>query len=971
MALSVFKKALFRSYFSILISIVLLAILNFLVKAEEVSVYKNFSGRNTEKSVNSTTKKENVVTSSYNDNKEESINKVIENGKKNVLPASTTSYLNEKNHDDVNRNSWSSCTKQCGGGEQQQTNLRNIIKCNEFPCPECKVQRNVEYGANCMESSFLQYGDSSAEADGFLRCHESCLKVDECERFSYNAETGDCSLLKYPPEGEICDKYKANGKISGNRDTNLSSCKYFNVKLNDGKVLLKQIRYIPTRISLEDDFRADSCQMYLGSNVYEGRNTCQKPEIVYRSTALTWNACQVMLNNDKLGANFASYQRLLNKCELRKISKLKETLDQKNSIEENLKNVLSTNSCTVAEPDTLLLIKNGDVSQCGTTCEVSEWSQWSSCEDVANYGWQTRIRYVTSMPYGSDKCPHLKESESCNAEIKKSHTIELYGIIKRQSSINCIVEDFGVWSSCSATCNSLSAPSIKRRFKRILQHHIPGIGKACSVNNNMEEVEVCNDLPACEMPPNPSALQQYYDIIAAKIHQHENEHLLYDQEKNDGSKRYDKSWKNEENSSPYFRLTNHRGFRGSSILADGNSKMISPLYKRSHLTVHNVNEREQDKNFKYSTSTNHHGIKNLDTEHQRYSPVIAHNVERTNEHKTDVVTLPKRNKSKSEPVSRYIASDKQLFLQNISSATPDNGDDKPDFTGGDNSSINSGSADDTTKSNGKDTITKSYEKPNFGGNNTPTISKNDAASTNNSDNNSSIHKLNNGDYGPTAYHWVVLTSGGIAAIVVTVVVILFSKRIQSILGLPPFFKKKLEESAPLMINETLSHPLSGNTAEILPNAPLVSFSSQSTKALPTLPVRGSLAAGAHLSQLLPGPVPTGVSQNPAQPGAAPTKADQKPIPSGAASTGATQKPSGAVPTEAHQKPVLPGPVPTGALQKAFPPSAARTEVHQKPVPPGPAPTGAPKKAFPPGAVPPEVRHKPVTPGSGPTGPSIS
>ena len=51
------------------------------------------------------------------------------------------------------------------------------------------------------------------------------------------------------------------------------------------------------------------------------------------------------------------------------------------------------------------------------SCEVSAWGSWAPCDQACGGGSRERTREVIRKPEGEgDKCPSLKESQSCNEQ---------------------------------------------------------------------------------------------------------------------------------------------------------------------------------------------------------------------------------------------------------------------------------------------------------------------------------------------------------------------------------------------------------------------------------------------------------------------------------------------------------------------------------------------------------------------------
>ncbi|KAH8582948.1 thrombospondin type 1 domain-containing [Cryptosporidium sp. chipmunk genotype I] len=73
-------------------------------------------------------------------------------------------------------------------------------------------------------------------------------------------------------------------------------------------------------------------------------------------------------------------------------------------------------------------------------CQVSQWTDWSTCSKTCSTGSKARYRSVI-MPSmnGGVPCPSLLDSSPCNADISCSP---------------CQYSEWTVWSECSATCGS-------------------------------------------------------------------------------------------------------------------------------------------------------------------------------------------------------------------------------------------------------------------------------------------------------------------------------------------------------------------------------------------------------------------------------------------------------------------------------------------------------------------------------------
>jgi hypothetical protein len=75
---------------------------------------------------------------------------------------------------------------------------------------------------------------------------------------------------------------------------------------------------------------------------------------------------------------------------------------------------------------------------CPIDCEVSGWGSWGLCSVVCDSGLSTRVRVRTvSAHYGGAACPPVVETVACNTQA---------------CPVNCAVNEWTEWSTCSKTC---------------------------------------------------------------------------------------------------------------------------------------------------------------------------------------------------------------------------------------------------------------------------------------------------------------------------------------------------------------------------------------------------------------------------------------------------------------------------------------------------------------------------------------
>jgi len=119
------------------------------------------------------------------------------------------------------------------------------------------------------------------------------------------------------------------------------------------------------------------------------------------------------------------------------------------------------------------LYKLEGVTRFITDCEVSDWSEFE-CSSTCGGGVRRKSREVIVPPDGGMACPPLSMEEECNMQ---------------PCPIDCVLEAWGGWSSCSAECGG----GVRERSRNVLVEMQHG-GEAC---DETEEEEVCNG-QACD-----------------------------------------------------------------------------------------------------------------------------------------------------------------------------------------------------------------------------------------------------------------------------------------------------------------------------------------------------------------------------------------------------------------------------------------------------------------------------------------
>lgn len=86
---------------------------------------------------------------------------------------------------------------------------------------------------------------------------------------------------------------------------------------------------------------------------------------------------------------------------------------------------------------------------CSQNCSLGNWSEWSICSVTCGGSVQTRTRSVLSAAVGSGSCGLTTESRACGTA---------------NCPVDCVMSEFGEWSSCSHSCGG----GTRHKTRRVL-----------------------------------------------------------------------------------------------------------------------------------------------------------------------------------------------------------------------------------------------------------------------------------------------------------------------------------------------------------------------------------------------------------------------------------------------------------------------------------------------------------------------
>ena len=117
-------------------------------------------------------------------------------------------------------------------------------------------------------------------------------------------------------------------------------------------------------------------------------------------------------------------------------------------------------------------VRSCNTTPCAVHCDVSSWSEWSTCTVTCAGGTRNRTRSITRQAaHGGYVCPALSEAGTCASGL---------------CPVNCAVGTWTVWSACSLSCGNGSS----MRSRKITTEP-NAVGQPCPA---LRETKVCTTL---------------------------------------------------------------------------------------------------------------------------------------------------------------------------------------------------------------------------------------------------------------------------------------------------------------------------------------------------------------------------------------------------------------------------------------------------------------------------------------------
>jgi len=185
------------------------------------------------------------------------------------------------------------------------------------------------------------------------------------------------------------------------------------------------------------------------------------------------------------------------------------------------RNIISTGT---SECPNLSETRQCGIEECPVDCTVTNWSNWSECDQPCGGGFQIRTRDISQFPNAFGKaCPVLVDTQQCNTDICSSENsqvsdwsewsactgcgdqlqtrtrhivkagIDSANVLLSESRpcqnagcpVDCILSEWSNWSACDKLCGT--GQQTRDRF--IIQHAENG-GAQCG---NLQDIRNCNE----------------------------------------------------------------------------------------------------------------------------------------------------------------------------------------------------------------------------------------------------------------------------------------------------------------------------------------------------------------------------------------------------------------------------------------------------------------------------------------------
>lgn len=339
--------------------------------------------------------------------------------------------------------SWSACSATCGEGKQTRTRTVKTANsnggaacptttfesrsCTIKPCPvDCVLGNWTEWsscGSPCGPGTQSRSRTvlRAPSADG-----KPCDKLGESRGCNVKACPVNCSMSEWS-EWSTCDKRCGGGKQTRTRIIKVASQFGGRECGTLTESIVCNTHPCPVDCILSNFTAWSSCSKTCGGGIRERTRKVTQEEhyggkacpTLKETEACNTNPCPV----DCRLSDWSSWSRCSANCGTGRQTRNRTILQVSLNGGKECAALSETQPCSIVP--------------CPIDCELSLWSDWSACSASCGGGLKARRRSVIKPSQYGGSCGILNETLACNTS---------------PCPTDCILSDWGNWSTCSATC---------------------------------------------------------------------------------------------------------------------------------------------------------------------------------------------------------------------------------------------------------------------------------------------------------------------------------------------------------------------------------------------------------------------------------------------------------------------------------------------------------------------------------------